>query len=193
METYYSFRKKLFGGVWEIKSDMPHRTLKAYPFDEANLPLLDLPFRICHGKKQRDMIYYFGDISIEFVSQNVYSLLSKYVAVDNYLYPIHINDVEDVYYFIHKLPEYQFVNRNVIIPNTNYECEVPCFLLEKDMPSFFTLNNTLCRIVTSEMKDAMVKAKLTNIVFEPIYGLSSMEEYYELQKNDKLHRSIYKK
>ena len=38
------------------------------------------------------------------------------------------------------------------------------------------------------MKESLEKAKLTNIAFEPVYGVSCMEEYYELQSEGKLHR-----
>ena len=38
------------------------------------------------------------------------------------------------------------------------------------------------------MKEAMIKAKLTNVSFEPVYGVSSMEEYYQLQREDKLRK-----
>lgn len=182
MKIYYDFGKKLYGGVWEIKSDMPYADIS----EGKNLHLLDLPFRIRHGKKQRDIIYYFGDISIEFISQNVYAFLSQYEDVSPYLYPIHIKDVDDVYYFVHNLPEVKFINRNVVIPNTNFEREIRCFLLQDNMPSFFTLNNTRLTIITPEMKNAMIKAKISNIAFEPVYGVSSMEEYYQLQKEGKL-------
>ena len=165
---------------------MPYSILSDGPFDEANLKLLDLPFRICHGKKQRDIIYRYEDISIEFLSQNVYSFLSRYGDMRPYLYPIHIEGVDDVYYFIHDLPEVQYINRNAYIPNTNFEREVSCFLLQDDMPPFFTLSGTRFKMITAEMKEAMIKEKLTNVNFRPVYGVSSMEEYYELQRDDKL-------
>ena len=186
MKTYFNFRKKLYGGVWEIKSDMPYSILSDGPFDEANLKLLDLPFRICHGKKQRDIIYRYEDISIEFLSQNIYSFLSRYGDVRPYLYPIHIEGVDDVYYFVHDLPEFEFINRDASLGLNTTEEEVSCFLLQDDMPPFFTMDNTRCKIITPEMKAAMIKEKLTNISFEPVYGVSSMEEYYELQRNDQL-------
>ena len=188
METFFKFKKKLYGGVWEIESDMPYQKISEVPFDETNLNLLDLPFRICHGKKQRDIIYYYGDISIEFLSHNIYTFLSQYGDVSPYLYPIHIKDVDDVYYFVHNLPECTFINRNVLIPNTNFEREVSCFLLKDNIPPFFTLNQSRLKIINSKMKESLEKAKLTNIAFEPVYGVSSMEEYYELQREGKLHR-----
>ena len=61
-----------------------------------------------------------------------------------------------------------------------------CFLLQDDMAPFFTLNKTRRHVITPEMKAAMIKEKLTNISFEPVYGVSSMEEYYELQRDGKL-------
>ena len=188
METFINFRKKLYGGVWEIKSDMPYDSISEVPFDMAHIELLNLPFRIYHGKKQRDIIYRHGDISIEFLSQNIYDILSRYGDVRPYLYPIHINNVEDVYYFVHNLPEVKFINRNVRISNTDYRTEIPCFLLQNNLPPLFSLDNTRCKIITTEMKAAMIKAKLTNIAFEPVYGVSCMEEYYELQSEGKLHR-----
>lgn len=186
MKTYFHFRKKMYGGVWEIKSDMPYSILSEWPFEKGHLQLLDLPFRICHGKKQRDIIYCHGDISIEFLSQNVYSFLSQYVDVQPYLYPIHIEGVDDVYYFVHDLPEVKYINRDAYIPNTNFEREVSCFLLQDNMFPFFALSDTRCKIITSEMKEAMIKEKLTNVNFRPVYGVSSMEEYYELQRDGKL-------
>lgn len=189
MKTYYDFRKKLYGGVWEIESDMPYHDIRETNFNEKQLRLLDLPFRICHGKKQRDMVYYYGDISIEFLSQNIYDFLSKYGDMRPYLYPIHINEVDDVYYFVHNLPEVKFINRNVKISSTDYKTEISCFLLQDNLPPLFCLDDTRCKIITPEMKDAMIKAKLTNIAFEPVYGVSSMEEYYELQKDGKLRRA----
>mgnify|MGYP006371933619 FL=1 len=93
-----------------------------------------------------------------------------------------------MYYFVHNLPEVKFINRNVRISNTDYRTEIPCFLLQNNLPPLFSLDNTRCKIITTEMKAAMIKAKLTNIAFEPVYGVSCMEEYYELQSEGKLHR-----
>lgn len=182
MKIYYDFRKKLYGGVWEIKSDMPYADIS----ENKNLHLLDLPFRICHGKKQRDIIYYYGDISIEFLSHNIYTFLSQYGDVSPYLYPIHIKDVDDVYYFVHNLPQVKYINQNVYISSTSYKTEIPCFLLQDNLPPFFTLKDSRLKVITPEMKDTMIKAKITNVDFRPIYGVSSMEEYYELQKGGKL-------
>ena len=39
METFINFRKKLYGGVWEIKSDMPYDSISEVPFDMANIEL----------------------------------------------------------------------------------------------------------------------------------------------------------
>ena len=122
------------------------------------------------------------------MSHNIYTFLSQYGDVSPYLYPIHIKDVDDVYYFVHNLPECTFINRNVLIPNTNFEREVSCFLLKDNIPPFFTLNQSRLKIINSKMKESLEKAKLTNIAFEPVYGVSSMEEYYELQSEGKLHR-----
>ena len=189
MKIYYDFRKKLYGGVWEIESDMPYNKISDVPFDKADLELLNLPFRICHGKKQRDIIYYYEDISIEFLSHNIYTFLSQYGDVNSYLYPIHIKDVDDVYYFVHNLPEVKFINRNAHFLSANYKAETPCFLLPDNLPPLFTLNESRYKIITPEMKTAMIKAKLTNIAFRPVYGVSSMEEYYELQNEGKLWES----
>lgn len=186
MKLFYHFRKKLYGGVWEIESDMPYDDICETNLNENQLSLLDLPFRICHGKKQRDIIYYYGDISIVFLSQNMYDFLSKYGDVKPYLYPIHINGVDDVYYFVHDLPEVKCINPNVYISDTDYKTEIPCFLLQDNRPPLFTMSESRLRIITPEMRDAMIKAKLTNVAFRPIYGVSSMDEYYELQKNGKL-------
>ena len=185
MEIFYHFGKKLYGGVWEIESDMPYHDIRETNLNEEQLKLLDLPFRICHGKKQRDIIYYYEGISIEFLSQNIYDFLSQYWDVSPYLYPIHIKDVDDVYYFVHNLPEVECINPNVYISETGYKTEIPCFLLKDDLPPLFTMSESRLKIITPEMKDAMIKAKLTNVAFRPIYGVSSMEEYYELQKEGK--------
>lgn len=182
MEIFYHFGKKLYGGVWEIESDMPYADIS----EDKNLHLLNLPFRMCHGKKQRDIIYYYGDISIEFLSHNIYTFLSQYGDVSPYLYPIHIKDVDDVYYFFHDLPEVECINPNVYISETGYKTEIPCFLLKDDLPPLFTMSESRLKIITPEMKDAMIKAKLTNVAFRPIYGVSSMEEYYQLQKEGRL-------
>lgn len=186
MKLFFDFRKKMVGGVWEIMSQMPYEFISQVPFNPNYINLLDLTFNISHGKKQRDIIYYYGDISIEFLSNNIYLILNQFLDVTPFLYPISIEGINDKYYFIHNLPEYYFINRNAYIPNTNYECEAPCFIIKNDMPLLFTLNDTRRIIITPEIKTAMQKAKLTNIVFEPIYGVSSMDEYYELQKNDLL-------
>ena len=171
MKTFYDFGKKMYGGVWEIESDMPYGRISEVPFDKENIKQLDLPFRICHGKKQRDIIY-----------------LSQYGDIKPYLYPIHINDVDDVYYFIHNLPEVKFINRNAYISGADYKTEIPCFLLPENLPPLFTLNESRYKIVTPEMKTAMIKAKLTNIAFQPVYGVSSMAEYYELRCEGKLRQ-----
>lgn len=188
MKTFYDFGKKMYGGVWEIESDMPYGRISEVPFDKENIKQLDLPFRICHGKKQRDIIYYYESINIEFLSHKLYSFLSQYGDIKPYLYPIHINDVDNVYYFIHNLPEVKFINRNAYISGADYKTEIPCFLLPENLPPLFTLNESRYKIVTPEMKTAMIKAKLTNIAFQPVYGVSSMAEYYELRCEGKLRQ-----
>ena len=175
MKAFYSFKKKLYGGVWEIKSNIPYNYIRSDYLNMTSQKLLDLPFQIKHGKKQRDIIYYYGDISIEFLSQNIYDCLSKFCDVSSFLYPIHINEVNDIYYFIHDLPEFLYINRDK-------DDEIHCFLLQDKMPNFFTLENSRFKIITPEIKDALHKAKITNIEFKPMYGVSSMEEYYELQR-----------
>lgn len=188
MKTFYHFKKRLFSGAWEIKSDIPYDNLSEVPFDKNNLKQLDLPFHIRHGKKQRDIISRYESIDIEFLSQNIYDFLSQYMDVSPYLYPIHINDVDDVYYFVHNLPEVKCINPQVEIPGTA-DFEIPCFLLKDDLPPLFTMSRSRLKLITPEIKAAMIKAKLTNISFRPIYGVSSMEEYYELQREDKLRSS----
>ena len=187
MKTFYHFGRRFYG-VWEIKSDMPYDEICKTNLNEEQLKLLDLPFRIYHGKKQRDIICRYGDVSIEFLSQNVYDFLSQYEDIKPYLYPIHINDVNDVYYFVHDLPNVKCINPNVQLPDT-YMFEIPCFLLKEDLPPLFTMSRSRLKIITPEMKDAMIKAKLTNVAFRPIYGVSSMEEYSELHREDKLREA----
>ena len=61
MKAFYSFKKKLYGGVWEIKSNIPYEYIRSDYLNMTSQKLLDLPFQIKHGKKQRDTPLWLWD------------------------------------------------------------------------------------------------------------------------------------
>ena len=179
MEKVYNFYEALKRSELEIFSDdLPYRVLSEYlvPYHKEKLPL-NVTFRISAGKKNYDVIRLF-ESGEYFFSQKFIDVLSQFMDMSDKCYPIKIEGTEEQYYVIYNLKEYPFLNKEKAIFD-----EEPCFFCGKDITaSLFSINNTLCFVVTEELKNALIKNKISNIRFKETY-LCTKEEYEAWKKS----------
>lgn len=91
-------------------------------------------------------------------------------------YPIKIEGMEEQYYVIYNLDHYPFLNREKAM----FDKE-PYFFRGKEITTpLFGIRNTVLHVVTEELKNALIKNKISNIEFVESF-LCTKEEYKEWQ------------
>lgn len=176
METKYSFRMKSDArGVVKIKTTHPHGYSYVRPYllstSKERLPE-DVSFRVVKGNRWTDIVVYYESEGRNFYSQRFIDLLNRFVDMSRFSYPIKIENTDLTYYAIYNLPECTFLNRKAsfLKPGTT-----PCFDLHENMPNLFSLEGTNLRVCSHEVKDAIEKAKLTNVYISEVFGLTNEE------------------
>ena len=93
-------------------------------------------------------------------------------------YPIKIEDtIEQQYYVIYNLRAYPFINRK-----EQMSLEDPCFWDVHDASlQLFGIKNTSYVIVSEDIKNALLKNKISNIFLTESYGCTK-DEYRDLKK-----------
>ncbi len=142
-----------------------------YPTSKIRLPN-DASFRVVRGKKWTDFIVHHKDWSLKFYSQKVIDVLGTFLDMSDKCYPIHIEGTDQRYYIIYNLEEYSFLNQEY----GSFIGTPPYFELPDVHPPLFTLTNSNLRVCTKDLKEALIKAKLKNIIFREIYGLTQEEK-----------------
>lgn len=177
MKRFYYFIQNRRNSVIELRSNTPFAILDdcLHPSSDVKIPD-DSTFKVVKGKKWTDAIILF-ESGITFYSQRLVDLLQHYTDITNQCYPIRIVDSEERYYTFYNMITYTRIN-----PRSVFEDEPPYFLLPPfgEVSPFFTVGVSSLEICTEEVKKAMEKAKLTNIRFVPVYGLT--EEEFQLWK-----------
>lgn len=179
MISFFDFTHRFKKGMLEISSNTSYDILWKYldPLQKEKLPN-NIFFRIESGKKQYDVIrlYESGE---EFYSQNVIDILSQFIDMTNKCYPIYIDGVDKQYYVIYNLEAYPFLNRE----ESTFEDEPCCFKASNPSLSIFGIEDTKCIIVSTEIKDALLKYKISNIILQECFGCT-LEEYKKIKKSN---------
>ena len=139
----------------------------------------DVCFKVAAGKKDYDIIRYYG-VGWEFYSQKIIDVLSQFVDMSDKCYPVKIDGVEKQYYVINNLKTYPFWNKDDVV--SMYDD--PCYFGINDKSiSIFGIENTAFIIVSEEIKDALLKSKISNIELKETFGCS-IEEYKKIKESN---------
>jgi len=164
----------------EITSETSYDILDKYlgPAQTEKLPD-DVHFKVVAGKKKYDIIRYYG-FAWEFYSQKFIEVLSQFVDMSDKCYPIKIDGIEEQYYVIYNLKTFPFWNKDDVV--SMYDD--PCYfgINDKSIP-IFGIDNTAFIIVSEEIKDALLKSKISNIELLETFGCS-IEEYKKIKESN---------
>ena len=178
MISFYFLTHRFKRSMLEITSETSYDVLWKYllPYKTKPLPA-DVTFTVAAGKKEYDIIrlYESGE---EFFSQNVIDVLSLFVDMTDKCYPINIDDIEKQYYAIYNLEAFSFLNRE----ESTFEDEPCCFGVNVPSLPLFGIEGTKCIIVSTEVKNALLKHKLSNIRLLECFGCT-LEEYKKNKKS----------
>ena len=178
MFSYYSFNHRFKRSMLEITSKTSYDILWKYldPLQKEKLPE-NIVFTIASGKKAYDIIrlYESGEY---FFSQRVIYVLSKFIDMTDKCYPITIEGVETLYYVIYNLDAYTFINKDDLL----FMYDPHFYYVQDNSLQIFGIKGTSCIIVSNEIKNALLKNKITNIELIECFGCS-LEEYKEIKKS----------
>ena len=159
MFSYYSFNHRFKRSMLEITSKTSYDILWKYldPLQKEKLPE-NIVFTIASGKKAYDIIrlYESGEY---FFSQRVIYVLSKFIDMTDKCYPITIEGVETLYYVIYNLDAYTFINKDDLL----FRYDPHFYYVQDNSLQIFGIKGTSCIIVSNEIKNALLKNKITNI------------------------------
>ena len=164
--------------ILEITSDVPFAILAEYliPYKKERLPE-NVTFKVAAGKKFFDVIRLYESGRL-FFSQKFIDVLSQFIDMSNKCYPVKIEGIKEQYYVIYNLDEYVFLNKEKAM----FDEEPSFYLGNKITTPFWGIATTRCFVVTEEIKNAIIKSKLSNIDFTESF-LCTEEEYKEWQKS----------
>ena len=178
MISFYFLTHRFKRSMLEITSETSYDVLWKYllPYKTKPLPA-DVTFTVAAGKKEYDIIrlYESGE---EFFSQKIIDVLSQFVDMSDKCYPIRIEGVEKQYYVIYNLKKYKFLN----LEENVFEDEPGCIGVQDESLPIFSLEGTKCIIVSEDIKDALLKNKITNIKLTECFGCT-LEEYKKNKKS----------
>lgn len=137
--------------------------------------LAGVPFKIAAGKKNYDIIRAYENRG-KFFSQKVIDVFSQFVDMSDKCYPIQIEGVEQPYYVIFNLDAYPFLNRD----EKTFLYDPLYFCIEAPLP-LLGIEDTLLIMVSEEVKNALLKNKITNIELIESFGCTQ-EEYEEIKR-----------
>ena len=139
--------------------------------------LENITFTVAAGKKSYDIIRIYEDIG-RFYSQRIIDVLSQFVDMSDKCYPINIQGAEQQYYAIYNLDAYPYFNKK-----ENFFLEEPKFYdIQDSSKPIFGIKDTLCVVVSEDVKNAMLKNKITNIELMESFGCTK-EEYKQIRKS----------
>ena len=186
----YNFIKKMISlfdlthrfkrSMLEITSETSYDILDKYldPSQTEKLPD-DVCFKVAAGKKDYDIIRYY-EVGWEFYSQKIIDVLSQFVDMSDKCYPVKIEGVEKQYYVIYNLKTYPFWNTDDVV--SAYDDPYYFGINDKSIP-IFGIDDTAFIIVSEEIKDALLKSKISNIELIEHFGCS-FEEYEKIKESN---------
>ena len=184
MNTVFELNNAFKRSQIEITSDTPYGLLRDYlkPYQKEKLPE-SITFKVAAGKKNYDLIRLFQSGQY-FFSQKFIDVLSQFMDMSDKCYPIKVEGTEEQYYVIHNLEKFSYLNFQK--SSLTFDKE-PCFYREKEItPPIFTTPKSLYHfVVTEELKNALIKYKISNVEFDEAF-LCTREEYKEWQDSRRL-------
>lgn len=163
----------------EITSETSYDILYKYlhPSQTEKLPD-DVCFKVVAGKKKYDIIRYYG-FAWEFYSQKFIEVLSQFVDMSDKCYPIRIEGIEEKYYVINNLKAYPFWNRkeHTFMDDPYY------FGIHDNNISIAGIEGTCIILMSEEIRNALVKNKISNISLIETFGCS-FEEYEKIKESN---------
>jgi len=179
MISFYSFYHRFKRSMLEITSITPYDILWKYldPLQKEKLPE-NIVFTIASGKKAYDIIrlYESGEY---FFSQRVINVLSQFTDMTDKCYPINIEGTNEQYYIIYNLEAYSFLNKDDLL----FRYDPRFYYVQDNSLKIFGIKGTSSIIVSNEIKNALLKNKITNIELIECFGCS-LEEYKEIKKSN---------
>ena len=180
MTTVFNFHNAFKRSQLEIISNIPNKLIWDYlvPYKKERLPE-NITFKIAAGKKNYDLIRLFQSGEF-FFSQKFIDVFLQFMDMSDKCYPIKVEGAEQQYYVIYNLKKYPYLNKNKALFD-----EEPSFYSGKEITApLFGITDTRCFVVTEELKNALIKNKISNIYFEESY-IGTKEEYKEWKKAQK--------
>lgn len=186
MVSIFDFTHRFKRSMLEIISDIPIEFLWNYlnPLQKEKLPA-NILFRVVAGKKAYDIIrlYESGE---NFYSRKVIDVLSQFIDMSDKCYPIDICGIKEQYYVIYNLNAYSFLNREEEL----FMYDPRFFEVSNGLqPPLFGVKGTKCIMVSEEVKNALLKNKISNI--ELIEGFGCTQEEYEEIKRTKFQPKVH--
>lgn len=179
MITFYYFTHRFKRSMLEIIPTEPSFDLSwehVSPLYKEQF-LANVTFSVVTGKKSYDIIRVNQDIGV-FYSKKIINVLSQFVDMSDKCYPIKIEGLEEQYYVIYNLEAYPYWNRDE--DTFLYD---PCYFGMQDPSTpIFGIEGTLFIMISEEVKNALLKNKVSNIELIESFGCS-LEEYKEIKKS----------
>lgn len=176
MKTYYQVRTKSFySGAFELKPNKPYVEVEdfLYPDNNKRFPE-DVVFTVKKGKRAFDLIFYYECVNHKFYSEKFIRLISEFIDMSDKCQALKIDNYDGEYYVLKNLPS---VNRFKRCRSQYFRNDEPEIIYEeREIPPIFLLEHTYIVVVNEEVKNAIEKAKLKNIIFEKCFQFSK-EEY----------------
>ena len=180
----HRFKRSMLEITSETSSDILWDCLR--PLHNKNLPE-NITFKVVAGKKKYDIIGRYGYADF-FYSQKFIDILSQFADMSNMCYPIKIDGIEEQYYVINNLKAYPFWNRK-----EHMFMDDPYFFGVPDENIHIAgIEDTSIILLSEEVKNALLKNKISNISLLETFGCS-FEEYERVKKsNFKPQIHVYK-
>ena len=167
-------------GMLEISSEISYSELRDYlrPLQNKIFPD-NVLFKIAFGKKRYDIIRLFQGGGEGFYSQKIVDILSQFVDMSDKCFPINIEGIEEKYYVINNLRAYPFWNRkeHTFMDDPYY------FGIHDNNISIAGIEGTSVILVSEEIRNALVKNKISNISLIEAFGCS-FEEYEKIKESN---------
>ena len=186
MISFFNLVHRFKRGMIEIISDTSDDILDKYldPTQTEKLPE-NVKFKVAAGKKEYDIIRHHQNWQA-FYSQRIIDVLSSFVDMSDKCYPVNIDGVDKQYYVIYNLETYPFWNRDETISMSD---EPYIFGVQDKSIPIFGIDDTGFVIVSENVKDALLKNKISNINLNETFGCSFEE--YEIIKDGNFTPDIH--
>lgn len=178
MTAVYNLHNAFKRSQIEICSNASYDLLLEYlmPYYKEKLPK-NVTYKVATGGKKYDLIRLFQSGEF-FFSQKFIDVLSQFMDMSDKCYPIIVEGTEEQYYVIYNLDHYSFLNKEKAI----FDKE-PYFYCGKEITTpLFGITNTRCFVVSEELRNALIKNKISNIRFTKSF-LCTKQEYKEWRKS----------